>query len=155
MVAVFWDAPVHRISDLDLYPHQVYFLRMANESNQRVTYACGCTSQTYTCTVHEAHPDNEYVQVRADRLMNPTSRDKIAKCCDDIKALLLEKNKAYGNSAFEPSRIFSKASSEEQLLVRIDDKLSRIAKGSSVGEDVVLDLIGYLILLRISRQVTT
>jgi hypothetical protein len=151
---------------------------MANESNQRVTYACGCTSQTYTCTVHEAHPDNEYVacgctsqtytctvheahpdneyvQVRADRLMNPTSRDKIAKCCDDIKALLLEKNKAYGNSAFEPSRIFSKASSEEQLLVRIDDKLSRIAKGSSVGEDVVLDLIGYLILLRISRQVTT
>ena len=36
-------------------------------------------------------------------------------------------------------------------LVRIDDKLSRLAKGPQAGEDAVLDLIGYLVLLRVIR----
>lgn len=77
--------------------------------------------------------------------------DKIAETCDAIKAMLVEKNKAYGNSATEPVRIFSSASSDEQLLVRIDDKLSRIARGKAMGEDVIDDLIGYLVLLKIVR----
>lgn len=77
--------------------------------------------------------------------------DKIAETCDAIKAMLLEKNRAYGNSATEPVRIFSSASPEEQLLVRIDDKLSRIARGKEMGEDVIDDLIGYLVLLKIVR----
>jgi len=80
-----------------------------------------------------------------------TTQDKIAAVCDEVKALLLEKNKSYGDSAISPVRIFSKANPEEAILVRIDDKLSRIAKGSSLGEDVILDLIGYLVLLRVSR----
>ena len=45
---------------------------------------------------------------------------------DDVEKMLLAKNKAYGNSALEPCRVFSKAGVKEQLLVRIDDKLSRI-----------------------------
>ena len=65
---------------------------------------------------------------------------------------LANKNLAYGNSALEPVRIFSKASTEEQLLVRIDDKLSRLARGSDAGEDVVHDLLGYLVLLRIAQK---
>ncbi len=69
-----------------------------------------------------------------------------------IREMLLHKNKAYGNSAFEPVRIFSNASPEEQILVRIDDKLSRIARGTDAGEDTEGDLIGYLIILRIHRQ---
>ena len=76
----------------------------------------------------------------------------ISEACDAIKEILLEKNRQYGNSALEPVRIFSKASNEEQILVRLDDKLSRLARGTSGGEDVILDLIGYLILLRISRK---
>jgi len=72
--------------------------------------------------------------------------------CDALKAMLLEKNRAYGNSALEPVRIFSKASPEEQILVRIDDKINRLMKGSEAGEDVVQDLIGYLVLLRIARR---
>jgi hypothetical protein len=31
--------------------------------------------------------------------------------------------------------------------VRIDDKLSRIARGQAAGEDVILDLAGYLAIL--------
>jgi predicted RNA-binding protein associated with RNAse of E/G family len=42
-------------------------------------------------------------------------------------------------------------SSKEGLLVRIDDKLKRIKNGSLErdDEDVINDLIGYLILLKI------
>lgn len=73
----------------------------------------------------------------------------IADMCDGIKEMLLAKNRAYGNSALEPLRVFSKAPTDEQINVRIDDKLSRIARGQAAGEDVELDLIGYLVLKRV------
>lgn len=76
---------------------------------------------------------------------------EIEQECDGIKALLLSKNRAYGDAALNPVRIFSKANSVEQIKVRIDDKLSRLARGNDAGEDVILDLIGYLILLRIAK----
>ena len=80
---------------------------------------------------------------------------KISAVCDDIKELLIHKNRKYGNSALQPNRIFSKCSATEQLLVRIDDKLNRIMKGAGLlanDEDVVNDLIGYLVLLKISME---
>jgi hypothetical protein len=40
----------------------------------------------------------------------------------------------------------------EQIKVRIDDKLSRLARGAAAGEDVERDLLGYLVLLRVSRK---
>ena len=83
------------------------------------------------------------------------SAHKIAQTCDQIKELLLEKNLKYGDSALKPTRIFSKSSPVEQLLVRIDDKLSRIAKGAGLvasDEDVIQDLIGYLVLLKIALK---
>ena len=70
-----------------------------------------------------------------------------------IGDMLKEKNIKYGNSALEPKRIFSKASPVEQILVRIDDKISRLANQNITDdEDVVRDLIGYLIILRIAQQ---
>jgi hypothetical protein len=78
---------------------------------------------------------------------------EIKKEIKGIETMLLAKNKAYGDSALNPLRLFSKASSEEQILVRIDDKLSRISRGSAAGEDVIDDLIGYLVLLKIARRV--
>jgi hypothetical protein len=80
----------------------------------------------------------------------------IAAVCDEVKDLLVRKNRAYGNSALAPLRIFSKAEPVEQLNVRIDDKLSRIARGSEfAGDDTELDLIGYLILRRVARRLAT
>ena len=69
----------------------------------------------------------------------------------EIKDLLISKNQKYGNSALEPLGVFSKLSAEEGLLVRIDDKLKRIKNGSleKDDEDVVNDLIGYLVLLKV------
>ncbi len=75
--------------------------------------------------------------------------------CDEVKELLLEKNQKYGDSALNPARIFSKANAVEQILVRIDDKLNRIQKGAGLlanDEDVVMDLIGYLVLLKIALK---
>lgn len=84
-------------------------------------------------------------------------RARIARKCDDIKELLLEKNAAYGNSALDPLRIFSRANPVEQIKVRLDDKLSRIARGSetSIKEDTPRDLCGYLILLMVAQDVET
>ena len=81
------------------------------------------------------------------------TQQQICAVCDGIKSLLLQKNEKYGDSALNPSRIFSKTDTTEQLCVRIDDKLSRIAKGAGLlasDEDVIQDLIGYLVLLKIA-----
>jgi hypothetical protein len=70
---------------------------------------------------------------------------------DEIRDLLISKNQKYGNSALEPLGVFSQLSAKEGLLVRIDDKLKRIKNGSLErdDEDVINDLIGYLVLLKI------
>ena len=83
------------------------------------------------------------------------TQEELSAVCNDIKELLLYKNKQYGDSALNPSRIFSKASAVEQILVRIDDKLNRIQKGAGLvgeDEDVIQDLIGYLVLLKIGLK---
>lgn len=76
---------------------------------------------------------------------------EVSTILDKIRALLIAKNAAYGDSATNPIRIASKADAEEQLLVRIDDKLSRIARGAEAGEDVWMDLAGYVVLLLVVR----
>lgn len=80
----------------------------------------------------------------------------IAEVCEELKSFLIQKNRAYGNSALEPLRILSKADTEEQLNVRIDDKLSRLMRGTSyVGDNDIDDLVGYLILKKVYRKMTT
>lgn len=82
----------------------------------------------------------------------------ISIICDQVKELLLEKNKKYGDSALNPARVFSQASPVEQILVRIDDKLNRIKQGAGLlanDEDVIMDLIGYLVLLKIALNRNT
>ncbi len=77
----------------------------------------------------------------------------INRVCNEIKDMLMSKNLSYGDSALTPVRIFSKSNSTEQLLVRIDDKLSRFARGKSYpGDNDINDLIGYLILLKIAKE---
>lgn len=80
-------------------------------------------------------------------------QERIANKCDELKELLLEKNRKYGNSALEPKRCFSKVSVQEQILVRMDDKLSRIQnRQNDEDEDVFMDLAGYLILYLVARD---
>lgn len=77
----------------------------------------------------------------------------IAKKCDELKELLLEKNRKYGDSAINPCRVFSKASATEQILVRMDDKINRIKnRQNDEDEDVIKDLAGYCILYMIAKE---
>ena len=77
----------------------------------------------------------------------------ITAVCDEIKELLLEKNRKYGDSALNPVRIFSHCDNQEQIRVRIDDKLSRLRnQQQDEDEDVVNDLIGYLVLLKVAQM---
>lgn len=82
------------------------------------------------------------------------SHTEIARVCDKIKQLLLQKNMQYGDSALNPIRVLSKAGPIEQILVRIDDKLNRIKQGGILedDEDVIMDLIGYFVLLKIALE---
>lgn len=71
----------------------------------------------------------------------------------EIGDMLIEKNRRYGDSALSPVRVFSTASTIEQINVRLDDKLSRImaARDNLDIEDAELDLLGYLVLRRIAK----
>jgi len=78
--------------------------------------------------------------------------------CRSVADLLLAKNREYGNSAMEPIGVFSGLTAEEQIAVRIDDKLKRIQTtremdDTEIHEDTELDLIGYLVLMRVARIV--
>ena len=83
-----------------------------------------------------------------------TFHEKVYQVLGEIQEMLIEKNAKYGNSAIEPLGVFSKLSPEEGIKVRIDDKLKRIKNGSleKDDEDVVNDLIGYLVLLKIHAK---
>lgn len=81
------------------------------------------------------------------------SQKLIAEVCDAVKSLLLEKNRKYGDSALNPCRIFARSDRLEQIKVRIDDKLNRIKnEQDDEDEDVVKDLIGYLVLYQVAKM---
>ena len=112
------------------------------------------------------HPDNvtggKGSDYDIDYILKPTRvikqdasivfAEKLDEVSTQIITLLKSKNKAYGNSALEPAKIFSKLDATESLCVRIDDKLMRINNRgiTDATEDTVDDLIGYLLLLKMS-----
>jgi hypothetical protein len=83
--------------------------------------------------------------------MTPPFAIQVEEVLEQIQKMLIDKNRKYGNSALEPLGVFSQLSAKEGLLIRIDDKLKRIKNGSleKDDEDVVNDLIGDLVLLKI------
>jgi len=96
-------------------------------------------------------PTDEDVRIGTSYTDNLSESQKRIKLVgDEIVNFLLEKNMQYGDSALEPNRIFSQANTDEQIKVRIDDKINRLIKGNDnleKDEDILKDLVGYLILL--------
>lgn len=85
--------------------------------------------------------------------MSKETEDQIDLVVGEIRDMLIAKNRAYGDSALDPVRVFSKHNAIEQIYVRIDDKLSRIQRGHEYpGDDTILDLVGYLVLLLIAKE---
>ena len=82
-----------------------------------------------------------------------TFEQKVQDILHGMADLLVEKNAAYGNSALDPVRIFSKADTTEQLYVRLDDKINRVKQGHEYpGDDTIRDIIGYCTLILIARE---
>ena len=106
------------------------------------------TSYTIDSTLHgKAYYDE------ADRNGRELSfQDNLHLTCNRIKNLLIQKNQAYGNTALDPINVFSKLNATEAICARLDDKIARIKnKGiNDETEDTVDDLIGYLLLLKMS-----
>lgn len=85
--------------------------------------------------------------------MSKETEDQIGRVMREISDMLIAKNRAYGDSALDPVRVFSKSDAIEQIYVRIDDKLSRIKRGHEYpGDDTIFDLVGYLVLLLIAKE---
>lgn len=79
-----------------------------------------------------------------------TTEEKITDQCETIKKLLIQKNKKYGNSALSQGTIFG-LSPILSIKSRIEDKLARLKNDNKdEDEDIILDLLGYFILLRIA-----
>ena len=79
-------------------------------------------------------------------------QDKIRKKCDQIRDLLIEKNKSYGNSVFDRGVLFE-VDPMYAIQARINDKLNRIkSKETYMSDNDLMDLTGYLILLQVYKD---
>lgn len=82
-------------------------------------------------------------------------QEEITKSCDEIKELLITKNKMYGNSFFKTLNEYGNS----LICVRIEDKLNRLKQIILKGKkdertderliDTITDLAGYAILSKI------
>ena len=81
-------------------------------------------------------------------------KKELLKMTNNITELLISKNTDYGNTALNPTNVFSKLNSREAICARIDDKLSRISNRgiNDKTEDTIDDLIGYLLLLKMAMN---
>ena len=80
---------------------------------------------------------------------------KVTNLLTRIGQLLIAKNQQYGDSVNNPIRLFSKLDSQAGVRVRIDDKLSRLARGNDSIEsdmDIIDDFIGYLVMLKLIME---
>jgi hypothetical protein len=79
------------------------------------------------------------------------TKDKISEVLNGMTDLLQYKNEKYGDTALEPIGVFSKESAETGLLLRLDDKISRIKNSKELRKNDVSDLMGYLTLLCVKK----
>ena len=84
------------------------------------------------------------------------TQQKIAELTEAIRDLLLYKNGRYGDSALNPKKIFYKGDARNAILIRLDDKLGRVAANTDGTPRIndVADIIGYCMLLLISMGAT-
>lgn len=91
---------------------------------------------------------------------------ELQRACEELAAVLISKNKDYGNSANREPLFVRGLEPETALLIRLNDKVRRLdslltketADGSAPAvanetiDDTLLDLAGYAILIRSARR---
>lgn len=66
-----------------------------------------------------------------------------------ICKVLVTKNQRYGNSALSPTKIFYKGNKSDAILIRLNDKMSRVQNSQELRKNDLYDIVGYLFLYRI------
>lgn len=104
-----------------------------------------------------ATPPTAEERARVRELLGATDPTPFAtnvhRILDGVADTVIKKNVSYGDSALNPIRVFSKADRMEQLFVRLDDKLSRVQRGSEYpGDDTLRDIIGYCTLILVAQE---
>tara|TARA_Y100000356_G_C11160182_1_gene235523 strand:+ start:226 stop:624 length:399 start_codon:yes stop_codon:yes gene_type:complete len=104
--------------------------------------------------MREKHSKHYYDTDRNIDKFKESFETKLLKVTKEITDLLITKNQAYGDTALNPIKIFSRLDASEAICARLDDKIMRIKnKGiNDETEDTVSDLIGYLLLLKMSMK---
>jgi hypothetical protein len=82
------------------------------------------------------------------------TQQKIKELTDNLCSFLIEKNKRYGDSALSQINIFCKKDLDisDFICIRLNDKISRVSVSKTLRKNDIVDLIGYLILLSISKD---
>lgn len=80
------------------------------------------------------------------------NKGKFTQIYSSHEEMLNEKNRRYGDSALFPLGVFTKHvdkadPAKTSILVRLDDKLSRIKNADELRKNDVSDVMGYLVLL--------
>jgi hypothetical protein len=89
-------------------------------------------------------------------LSNKYSVGKIITTSESLKDLLLYKNSKYGDTGLNPLNILLKNSDPiTGLLARAEDKIARMQNSTELRKNDVADLIGYLILICVSKGWTS
>lgn len=94
--------------------------------------------------------EEETIEVHEDFYGMDTSIG-IKKVTDQLRKMLTEKNKRYGDSALKPIKVFSKDNAKKGLYIRADDKLSRIKNSTELRKNDVADLMGYCVLICMAK----
>lgn len=113
-------------------------------------FVCNCLENAEKYNIFK----NEIKGECMDEIDLTESQIAIVQCMNSMREFLLEKNRRYGDSALHPKRMFSKATTDEQILVRLDDKISRIQNSDELRKNDIADMLGYLTLLCVSKRWT-
>lgn len=73
---------------------------------------------------------------------------------DEVRDLVVEKNRSYGGSMLKPG-LFGPKDPEERIWCRISDKLARLQAGNSYpGDNDLKDLMGYFAGILVLRAIS-
>lgn len=98
-------------------------------------------------TYKECYGESSSGELDPPSMKPPTTRDQIVKVGEGLTSLLLYKNSKYGDTALNPLNVMSKSPALEKLLIRADDKISRIKNSEVLRKNDICDLLGYLTLI--------
>lgn len=96
--------------------------------------------------------EHEYANTTLDAKEAEGAIKEAHAVLDELKDLLAEKNRAYGNSALSDVNLFCNLSSIQLLEGQIEHKLRRLKNLGVDGdtEDTLMDLMGYLTLFMVA-----